>query len=84
MAGSECPNCKQRTFFNEGPVSQCSKCGTTGWGWNRSVKPGSGKGYICPHCDKQTLHQVIDIGDKHALRRCATCDYSLVVPSAPE
>jgi Zn ribbon nucleic-acid-binding protein len=84
MAGSQCPHCKQMTFFNEGPVSQCSKCGATGWGWNRAVNPGSGKGFECPNCERYTLHQVSNIGDKHALRRCSTCDYSLAVPFTPE
>lgn len=84
MPGSKCPYCEKSTYYVQGPVSQCSKCGTTGWGWNREVKKGkSGKGFTCPNCDKQTLHQVANVGNSHAVRRCATCDYSLVVPFTP-
>lgn len=83
MAGSQCPHCEQKTFYNEGAVSQCTKCGTTGWGWNRAVNPGSGKGFKCPNCEWNTLHQVVELNKNHAVRRCSTCDYSLVVPFTP-
>lgn len=82
MAGSECPYCSKKTYYDRGSVSQCTKCGTTGWGWNRAVNPGSGKGFKCPNCEHFTLHQVMDIGKLHAVRRCSTCDYSIVVPAA--
>lgn len=77
MPGSVCPSCSQKTYYNNGAVKQCTQCHATGWGWNHVVEPGQGKGQKCPNCTKQTLHSVAEVGAL-TVRRCSTCDYSLV------
>lgn len=77
MAGSTCPSCNQRTFYDNGSVKQCTQCNATGWGWNKGIEPGQGRGQKCTNCAKMTLHAVANLGN-YTIRRCSTCDYSLV------
>jgi len=80
--GQKCPNpkCGKQTFVNKGGFLRCTKCAAIGWGWNKPVKdPGKGKGNKCPNCEVQTLHRITDVLGAE-IRRCATCDYSLIIP----
>ena len=84
--GSECPHCRKLTFHDKGGVSACSSCQAVGWSWQKAVKGvGKGKGNKCPNCGNQTLHRVGEAKSPkgkyvHTIRRCGTCDYSLIEP----
>jgi len=82
--GSTCPNCGRLTFHHNGSVSRCSKCGAVGWSWRAGVsKTGKGRGNRCPNSENLTLHHVDTLETGQPIRRCGTCDYSLIEP-APE
>jgi ribosomal protein L37AE/L43A len=80
--GAACPNCGKQTFHDNGSVSECSSCGAVGWSWRKGVsRVGKGRGNRCPNCDNLTLHRVIALTTGQGIRRCGTCDYSLVEPA---
>ncbi len=84
--GSECPHCGKQTFHDKGSLNECSSCHAVGWSWQKAVKGvGKGKGNKCPNCENQTLHKVGEARSPkgmfvHTIRRCGTCDYSLIEP----
>jgi len=79
--GAECPHCGEQAFHDAGSYRQCSKCGAIGWSWKQGVENvGSGKGNRCPNCNNQTLHQIVSLAGGQTIRRCGTCDYSLIEP----
>ena len=79
--GEECPHCSVQTFHKEGSFRRCSSCGAIGWSWQHGVtETGKGKGNKCPNCDNQTLHEIVKLSGGEAVRRCGTCDYSLIEP----
>jgi hypothetical protein len=79
--GSLCPYCNKKTFHDSGSLSTCSVCGAVGWSWRKEVsKVGKGKGNKCPNCANQTLHSVGSLSSGQIVRRCGTCDYSLIEP----
>ena len=81
--GQKCPNpkCEKQTFMDKGGVLECTRCAAIGWGWNKPVKArGKGKGNKCPNCEVQTLHRITDVQGAE-IRRCSTCDYSLIIPA---
>ena len=81
--GAWCPHCGGYTFHDTGSLSKCSECGAVGWSWRKGVSEvGRGKGNKCPNCANQTLHSVGDLPSGQAIRRCGTCDYSLIEPAA--
>lgn len=84
MKGAKCPHCGGLTFHDNGSLSECSVCKAVGWSWRKEVTGvGKGKGNKCPNCGNQTLHQAGSLSTgkvKINIRRCATCDYSLVEP----
>lgn len=85
--GAECPHCGKQTFHDNGSLSTCSYCNTVGWSWQKAVmEVGKGKGNKCPNCKNQTLHRVGEATSPkrkyvHPIRRCKTCDYSLIEPT---
>ena len=80
--GNKCPHCGKLTFHDNGSVHECNKCGAVGWSWRHGVSEvGKGKGKKCPNCWDQTLHHVADL-EGRPIRRCGTCDYSLIEPAA--
>lgn len=82
MAGAYCPYCGERTFHDQGSLSACSSCGAVGWSWRKEIaNVGKGKGNKCPNCANQTLHNVGSLDAGNTIRRCGTCDYSLIEPA---
>lgn len=80
--GSCCPCCQENTFHDSGGLNTCSSCNAVGWSWRKAVeKVGKGKGNECPNCSKQTLHKVGSLSTGQVVRRCGTCDYSLIEPT---
>jgi uncharacterized Zn finger protein len=80
--GATCPNCGKQTFHDEGSYRQCSNCKFIGWSWQQPVRAvGKGKGWKCPNCSNQTLHGIINLPNGETVRRCATCDFSAIVPA---
>lgn len=85
--GAECPCCGKQSFHDTGSLSVCSFCNAVGWSWRKAVQGvGKGRGSKCPNCEKQTLHHVGAAKSPkgkyvHAIRRCGTCDYSLIEPA---
>lgn len=69
------------TFHGDGSVYQCNRCGAVGWSWKQGVSEvGKGRGKRCPNCEKLTMHQVAELQTKQKIRRCGTCDFSLIEP----
>lgn len=80
--GASCPHCGSKTFHDNGSVSVCKTCSAVGWSWRKEVShTGKGRGNKCPNCEKQTLHKVGVLGAGQVIRRCGTCDYSLIAPN---
>lgn len=80
--GNTCPCCNNLTFHNEGSFRKCSECKYIGWAWNQPIEGvGKGSGKRCPHCSKQTLHEIGEIDCGEMLRRCSTCNYISIEPS---
>ncbi len=80
--GATCPNCGEMTFHDNGSISECSQCHAVGWSWRKGIsETGRGPGNTCPNCDKLTLHDVGKLKGGQTIRRCGTCDYSLIAPS---
>ncbi len=76
--GHKCPNCDKLTHHDKGSYRECSRCGCVGWGWHQQVAGvGKGRGNQCPNCEKLTLHKIL-VKQGISIRRCGTCDYSLV------
>ncbi len=81
--GSKCPYCGKFTFHDKGSVNECSSCHAVGWSWQKAVSlVGKGSGNACPNCARQTLHGVLTLETGQRIRRCGTCDYSLIEPAA--
>ena len=79
--GAKCPHCGKQTFHDNGSVSECSTCHAVGWSWREGVSHvGKGRGNCCPNCNNLTLHSVAALESGQSIRRCGTCDYSLIEP----
>lgn len=79
--GHKCPHCGKLTFHDNGSVRVCGRCGSVGWSWKQGVNEvGKGRGKECPNCSKQTLHHVTELESGQKVRRCGTCDFSLIEP----
>jgi hypothetical protein len=83
--GSKCSFCNQLTLHIDVSESfrKCATCGFVGWRLLDPVRPGSGKGYRCVNCGKQTLHYLELVPDTNnvAMFRCSTCLYAGVRPN---
>jgi len=80
--GAKCPHCGRLTFHDNGSISACSSCNAVGWSWRKGVSQvGSGRGNTCPNCANMTLHKVAILESGQPIRRCGTCDYSLIEPA---
>ena len=81
--GSKCPFCGELTLHDSGSLSECSTCRFVGWQVGHPVYPGSGKGFRCVTCSKQTLHYLINVADADVeVFRCSTCLYAGVRPAS--
>lgn len=80
--GAWCPHCGKHTFHDKGSLNECSSCQAVGWSWQKGVsKVGKGRGNKCPNCESLTLHVAGNLNSGQEIRRCGTCDYSLIGPS---
>ena len=79
--GQECPHCGKLTFHNDRGIHQCSRCGAVGWSWqHQPADVGKGSGKRCPNCKNHTLHWVAELESHNNVRRCRTCNYTLIEP----
>jgi DNA-directed RNA polymerase subunit RPC12/RpoP len=82
--GKECPHCGKKTFHNTGSLHECSRCGVMGWTWQHGIdRMGQGVGMKCPNCEWKTLHSAGEIAKGRLVRRCGTCNYTLIAPPTP-
>lgn len=79
MATGLCPSCRRVSFRDSGGVSRCWQCNAVGWNWPK-MKKGSGRGKCCIYCGKMTLHIAGELESGQTIRRCGTCNYSLIEP----
>ena len=85
--GKKCSFCDKFMLHIVEPegFSRCSNCGFVGWWTGDRVRPGSGMGFKCINCKKNTLHflATVEESKKVAMFRCSTCLYAGVRPNHP-
>lgn len=67
MAGKQCPDCKEMTFFKTPKGRECSKCGLVAK--TMANKGRGGRGEKCSICSEMTVFD----SEKDGIRICRTC-----------